>query len=45
MQLGFRYLAPDEGLRLRGGRLSDVVLVEVLREWLAANNMIRASGL
>lgn len=44
MRLGFRYLAPDEAFRLRGGKFSDVVLVEVLREWLAANNVIGYKG-
>ena len=44
MQLGFRYLAPDEALRLRGGRLGDVVLGQVLREWLAGNNVLRYKG-
>ena len=44
MQLGFSYLTPDEAFRLRGGRLSNVVLVELLHEWLAANNVIRYKG-
>lgn len=44
MQLGFTYLAPDEALRLRGGRLGDVVLGEVLREWLAEHNVVRYRG-
>lgn len=40
MQLGFTYLSPDEALQVRGGRLRNVVLTDVLRAWLTANNGI-----
>jgi type I restriction enzyme R subunit len=44
MQLGFTYLTPDEALALRGGTLRNVVLLEVLREWLKSHNAIRYRG-
>jgi len=43
-QLGFTYLPPAEALRLRGGRLRQVVLTDVLRAWLTANNTMRVKG-
>ena len=43
-QLGFTYLAQAEALRLRGGKLRNVVLTDVLRSWLVANNEIRIKG-
>ena len=43
-QVGFTYLPPEEALRLRGGKLRNVVLTDVLRAWLIANNEIRVKG-
>ena len=42
--LGYTYLPPDEALRLRSGKLRNVVLTDVLRSWLVANNEIRVKG-
>ena len=42
--LGYAYLTPEEALRLRGGRLSEVLLVGVLAEQLPAINEIRYKG-
>ena len=42
--LGWQYLSREEALRLRNGRLHQVVLTEVLRPWLAANNRIEVKG-
>ncbi|MCA9874530.1 MAG: HsdR family type I site-specific deoxyribonuclease [Anaerolineales bacterium] len=36
--LGYTYLPPDEALVLRGGKLSQVILEPVLRDWLQAYN-------
>jgi len=44
MQLGFTYLPPNEALQARGSRLRNVVLTEVLRAWLTANNGITFKG-
>ena len=44
MQLGFRYLTPVEALQLRGGTTSNVVLTQVLRDWLATHNTITFKG-
>lgn len=43
-QLGFTYLAQDEALRRRGGKLRNAVLTDVLRSWLVANDEIRVKG-
>jgi len=40
----WQFLSRDEALRLRGGRKDQVVLDEVLEDWLAANNHIEAKG-
>jgi type I restriction enzyme, R subunit len=42
--LGWQYLSREEALRLRNGRLDQVVLIEVLRPWLEANNRIEVKG-
>ncbi|WP_224958741.1 type I restriction endonuclease subunit R [Geomonas subterranea] len=42
--LGWQYLSREEALRLRNGRLDQVVLTEVLRPWLEANNRIEVKG-
>ncbi|UFS72658.1 HsdR family type I site-specific deoxyribonuclease [Geomonas sp. RF6] len=42
--LGWRYLSREEALRLRNGRADQVVLTEVLRPWLEANNRIEVKG-
>jgi type I restriction enzyme, R subunit len=42
--LGWKYLSREEALRLRNGRLDQVVLTEVLRPWLEANNRIEVKG-
>ncbi|MDI6869758.1 MAG: HsdR family type I site-specific deoxyribonuclease [Bacillota bacterium] len=42
--LGFTYLTPEEALRLRGGKRRNVVLEEVLANWLREHNAIRYRG-
>ena len=42
--LGYRYLTPTEALALRGGRLSNVLLEEVLRDSLKRINRIQHKG-
>ena len=42
--LGYTYLTPQEALQLRGGRLSNVLLEEVLVSWLRENNSIQYKG-
>jgi len=47
--LGWKYLSREEAVRLRNGRLDQVVLTGVLKPWLEQNNsrnttMARASG-
>ena len=42
--LGYTYLSPEEALRLRDGKLSNVLLEEVLREQLRCINSIRVAG-
>lgn len=44
MNLGYTYLPPSEALRLRGGRLSNVVLEDILADWLRKNNVVRVRG-
>ena len=34
MALGWHYLTPDEALALRGGKLANVILEDVLLDWL-----------
>ena len=40
-KLGYKYLSPDDALALRGGKTSNVLLEEVLRQQLRALNTIR----
>ncbi|MHB8765885.1 MAG: type I restriction endonuclease subunit R, partial [Deferrisomatales bacterium] len=42
--LGWKCLGRDEAVALRGGRLDQVVLPEVLRPWLAANARFEVRG-
>ena len=42
--LGYRYLTPTETLAMRGGRLSNVLLEEVLRDSLKRINRIQHKG-
>lgn len=42
--MGWRYLSREEALRLRGGRKDQVILTEILRPWLEANNRIEVKG-
>ncbi len=41
--LGYTYLSPEEALRLRGGKTTNVLLEEVLRQQLKTINSIRVS--
>lgn len=42
--LGYRYITPDDALRQRGGRESQVLLVDVLTEQLRRLNRVRHRG-
>lgn len=42
--LGWQYLSREEALHLRNGRAGQVVLTEVLRPWLEANNRFEVKG-
>jgi type I restriction enzyme, R subunit len=42
--LGWQYLSREEALKLRNGRADQVVLAEVLKPWLEANNRIEVKG-
>ena len=42
--LGWTYLTPSEALKLRGGRLDQVVLTGVLRPWLEDNARFETRG-
>jgi type I restriction enzyme, R subunit len=42
--LGWQYLSREEALRLRNGRKDQVILTEILRPWLEANNRIEVKG-
>ena len=44
MAMGWEYLPPDEALSLRGGKYGNVILGDVLREWLGTHNVIRHKG-
>ena len=44
VNLGFRYLTPTEAQAMRGGRLSNVLLEDVLRESLKRINCIQHKG-
>lgn len=43
-KLGYRYLTPEKALTMRGGRLSNVLLEEVLRDSLKRINRIQHKG-
>lgn len=43
-QLGFTYLPPAATVKLRGDKLRNVVLTDVLRDWLTTNNEITFKG-
>ena len=38
--LGYIYLTPEEALKLRGGRLRNVILADILLSWLREHNRI-----
>ncbi len=40
MAMGWQYVPPEEALRLRGGKLGNVILEGVLDEWLWSHNQI-----
>ena len=40
-RLGYKYISPEEALEMRGGKLSNVLLEEVLRQHLRELNSIR----
>ena len=42
--LGYRYLTPEQTLTMRGGRLANVLLEEVLRDSLKRINRIQHKG-
>jgi type I restriction enzyme R subunit len=44
LNLGYEYLTPHEALRLRGNRKSNVILTDILREWLQEHNHIEYRG-
>ncbi|MDE2260227.1 MAG: type I restriction endonuclease subunit R [Betaproteobacteria bacterium] len=44
INLGYRYLTPEQALVMRGGRLSNVLLEEVLRDNLKRINRIQHKG-
>lgn len=44
VNLGFRYLSPEQALAARGGKSSNVILEEILRERLRTNNRIQYKG-
>lgn len=44
VNLGFKYLTPDEALSLRGGKTSNVILEKVLFNWLKKNNKVEYKG-
>lgn len=44
INMGWQYVSPKEALALRGGRLSNVLLEEVLLEWLRNNNRVNYKG-
>lgn len=44
MNLGYECLTPDEALSLRGGKYRNVLLEDVLTEWLREHNRIQFKG-
>ena len=43
-KLGYQYLSPAEALKLRNNKESNVILEEVLENWLIKNNSINTKG-
>jgi len=43
-KMGWKYLSPEEALKLRGGKLNNVLLEDVLSTWLRENNNILYKG-
>ena len=44
MALGWQYLTPDEALALRGGKTTNVILEDVLMDWLHRHNHVHYKG-
>ena len=44
INMGYSYLTPIEAKQKRGNRLSDVILTDILHEWLHNNNEIEYRG-
>jgi type I restriction enzyme R subunit len=44
MQLGYQYLLPNETVKMRGGRKSEVILFDVLEQFLRTYNKIHYRG-
>jgi type I restriction enzyme R subunit len=44
MGLGYEYLTPDDALAKRGGKFRNVILEDVLLDWLREHNRIRFQG-
>lgn len=42
--LGYEYITPDEAYRLRGKRLQNVLLEDILMKWLCQHNSIHYKG-
>jgi len=42
--MGYQYLSPDQSLGLRGSNLRNVLLTDILREWLINHNQIKIRG-
>ena len=43
VNLGYKYLAPSETVKLRNGKRGQIVLEPVLEDWLTKNNSIRGN--
>jgi type I restriction enzyme R subunit len=44
MEMGYEYLTPENALSLRGGKYRNVILEDVLKEWLREHNRIQYKG-
>jgi len=44
MNLGYEYITPEQTIKDRDGKKSRVVLVDILKDWLAKNNEISFKG-
>ena len=44
INLGYEYLTPDDALAKRGGKFRNVILEDVLLNWLREHNRIRFQG-